>query len=64
VDSLDWNAHVGAEEVAGRVVALMLIKRHGVLLFHDIHSKAAVALRVIFNRVGGIVDWGECRRLM
>jgi hypothetical protein len=53
--SYDWSTHVEADEVAGRKIALMLIKRHGVLLFHDIHPKAAVALRVIFKRIGGSV---------
>jgi peptidoglycan-N-acetylglucosamine deacetylase len=63
LDSLDWNSHIGPNDVAGRVIALMLIKRHGVLLFHDIHPKAAAALQVIFRQLGGGVSWGECHRL-
>lgn len=64
IDSLDWNSHMAADDVIGRVIALMLIKRHGVLLFHDIHSKAATALPVIFQKLDSAVSWAECHQLM
>ncbi|WP_051378974.1 MULTISPECIES: polysaccharide deacetylase family protein [Derxia] len=61
IDSQDWNARVSANDVTGRIVTLMLIKRRGVLLFHDVHPKAQVALPVVFARVGTAVEWQECR---
>jgi peptidoglycan-N-acetylglucosamine deacetylase len=61
IDSQDWNAQVNAQDVAARVQTLMLIKRHGVLLFHDIHPKANVALPQLFATLGNAVQWGECQ---
>lgn len=63
LDSEDWNPQLNAPDVANRVLLLMLLKRHGVLLFHDIHPKALRALPVIFRATGGAVVWGECRDL-
>jgi peptidoglycan/xylan/chitin deacetylase (PgdA/CDA1 family) len=63
IDSLDWNSHMTAAEAADRVIALMLIKRHGVLLFHDIHSKARIALPAIFEETGSAVEWGDCHQI-
>ncbi|MBX9705213.1 MAG: polysaccharide deacetylase family protein, partial [Gammaproteobacteria bacterium] len=63
IDSQDWNANVDAEAVVNRVVALMLIKRHGVILFHDIHPKAKVALPIIFEQLGDAVLWNDCSLL-
>jgi hypothetical protein len=42
------------------MATLMLIKRHGVLLFHDVHPKAKVALPVIFGKLGAAVEWRDC----
>ena len=63
IDSLDWNSHITAEEAASRVIALMLVKRHGVLLFHDIHSKARIALPALFQETGSAVEWGDCHQI-
>jgi len=63
LDSQDWNAHVDANDIVNRMVTLMLIKRHGVLLFHDVHPKAKAALPVIFNELGTAVEWGDCHLL-
>ena len=60
LDSQDWNAQVSSFDVANRMLTLMLIKRHGVLLFHDIHPKAKSALPSIFDSLGSSVKWGEC----
>ena len=60
LDSQDWNAQVSANDVVNRMLTLMLIKRHGVLLFHDIHPKANVALPSMFDALGTSVKWGEC----
>lgn len=63
IDSQDWNARVDANAVDNRIVALMLIKRHGVILFHDIHPKAKLALPKIFVDIGDAVSWGDCHSL-
>ncbi|MES2674531.1 MAG: polysaccharide deacetylase family protein [Pseudomonadota bacterium] len=63
IDSQDWNKKVDANAVANRIVTLMLIKRHGVILFHDIHSKAITALPIVFNQFGNAVEWGDCQAL-
>src|SRR5574344_639130 len=44
LDSQDWNTHLSDEEVLNRIRTLMVIKRHGILLFHDVHPKAARVL--------------------
>ena len=62
IDSQDWSAKMAVEALPERLIALMLIKRHGVLLFHDIHGKAAVALPQVFARTGSAVQWSDCRR--
>ncbi len=63
IDSQDWNARVDASAVENRIVALMLIKRHGVILFHDIHPKAKLALPKVFADLGDAVKWGDCHSL-
>lgn len=60
LDSQDWNAHVSAPDIVDRMVTLMLVKRHGVMLFHDVHGKAFVALPTIFAKVGDAVGWRDC----
>jgi peptidoglycan/xylan/chitin deacetylase (PgdA/CDA1 family) len=61
LDSQDWNAHVTAADVTDRMIALMLVRRHGVMLFHDVHPKAKEALPAIFAKVGDAVQWRDCR---
>lgn len=63
LDSQDWNSQVDAADITSRIITLMLVKRHGVLLFHDVHSKAKGALPVIFDAVGNAVNWGDCHQL-
>jgi peptidoglycan/xylan/chitin deacetylase (PgdA/CDA1 family) len=60
LDSQDWNAQVTPADIVDRMTTLMLLKRHGVLLFHDVHPKAQVALPVIFEKLGKAVEWREC----
>jgi len=62
IDSQDWNNKVDADQVKQRVLALMLLWRHGVILFHDIHAKAQVAVPWIIqqSRTSGIT-WMDCR---
>ncbi len=63
LDSQDWNAQVSTQDVVNRMLTLMLIKRHGVLLFHDIHPKANTALPSMFEELGSSVQWGACGEL-
>jgi peptidoglycan/xylan/chitin deacetylase (PgdA/CDA1 family) len=63
LDSQDWNHSVDVDDIVNRMTALMLIKRHGVLLFHDIHPKAQAALPILFQELGKAVVWGDCHSL-
>lgn len=63
LDSQDWNSHVDISDISNRMIVLMLIKRHGVLLFHDVHPKAKAALPVMFKELGNAVEWGDCHQL-
>jgi peptidoglycan-N-acetylglucosamine deacetylase len=60
LDSQDWNNKVNSDDVLSRMLTLMLIKRHGVLLFHDIHPKANIALPILFKELGDAVEWRDC----
>jgi peptidoglycan-N-acetylglucosamine deacetylase len=62
IDSQDWNNRVGGLDAAQRVFTLMLLWRHGVILFHDIHPKALSAVPWILEHTRGTgVDWKDCR---
>jgi peptidoglycan/xylan/chitin deacetylase (PgdA/CDA1 family) len=62
IDSQDWNAHITAEQMSGRMVSLMLLWRRGILLFHDVHPKARKALPEILNATEKAgVRWIRCR---
>ncbi len=63
IDSQDWNAKVSANDISHRMVTLMLIKRRGMLLFHDVHPKAKEALPMIFESLADSVVWGDCKQL-
>lgn len=61
IDSQDWNRKVDAEQVKQRVLALMLLWRHGVILFHDIHAKAQVAVPWVLGQTRSTgVTWMDC----
>ena len=64
LDSQDWNAQIAAAEVGDRIQTLMLLWRRGILLFHDVHPKVAVALPAILGlgSAGG-VTWRDCHAL-
>lgn len=47
MDSQDWNKDITARQVADRQITLMLLWRKGILLFHDVHSKAQTAVPII-----------------
>jgi peptidoglycan/xylan/chitin deacetylase (PgdA/CDA1 family) len=40
IDSQDWNNKLSVQQVEDRTITLMLVQRKGIILFHDIHSKA------------------------
>jgi peptidoglycan-N-acetylglucosamine deacetylase len=63
VDSQDWSAKLSADDVEGRVASLMLLWRRGVILFHDVHDKARVALPRLWTRIqsAGVV-WLDCTK--
>jgi peptidoglycan/xylan/chitin deacetylase (PgdA/CDA1 family) len=63
LDSQDWNNQVNSNDILNRMLTLMLIKRHGVLLFHDVHPKAKAALPILFNELGSAVEWRDCHQL-
>lgn len=44
IDSQDWSNKISAQQVSSRVITLMLLWRKGIILFHDVHSKAVVAV--------------------
>lgn len=59
IDSQDWSRQLSAQQVADRVLTLMLLWRQGIVLFHDVHSKAPTAL----NQLRPIADSGGFRWL-
>lgn len=63
IDAYDWNRTMDADAVAGRVTTLILLRRHGVVLFHDIYGNALAGLPMILARLGHVIDWKDCHRL-
>ena len=63
IDSQDWNPKMTADDVTNRVETLMLIKRHGILLFHDIFPKAKTAVPILIQDLASAVNWGDCRQI-
>lgn len=62
IDSQDWNAKMSATDMQGRLLSLMLLWRHGTILFHDIHDKARVALPWLLRQTrGGGIEWMDCK---
>lgn len=49
IDSQDWSTKINAQEVADRQITLMLLWRKGILLFHDVHPKAQIAVPIIYD---------------
>ncbi|MCM0148686.1 polysaccharide deacetylase family protein [Photobacterium galatheae] len=61
IDSQDWNTKLSAKQVTDRVITLMLLRRKGMILFHDIHPKANLALPALdhlVNQAG--LKWRHC----
>lgn len=63
IDSQDWNSKVTAADAGQRVLILMLVWRRGVILFHDIHAKAQVAVPWLIGQTRGAgIKWVDCRQ--
>lgn len=63
IDSQDWSAKVDADQVKQRVLSLMLLWRHGIILFHDIHTKAQVAVPWLQEQMHGTgAAWIDCHQ--
>lgn len=62
IDSQDWSRSISARLAEQRVQTLMLLWRRGVILFHDVHAKAASSVPALVeaNRANG-VQWLDCR---
>lgn len=61
IDSQDWSSKVSADAAGQRVLTLMLLWRRGVILFHDIHSKALVAVPWLVRATQGSgLSWQDC----
>ncbi|OHC27508.1 MAG: polysaccharide deacetylase [Pseudomonadales bacterium RIFCSPLOWO2_12_59_9] len=61
IDSQDWSNKVSADAAGQRVLTLMLLWRRGVILFHDIHSKAPVAVPWLVQATQGSgLSWQDC----
>ena len=64
IDSQDWNVKIAASEVADRVKKLMLLKRRGIVLFHDIHDKGLTAIPDILEfSQKSMLAWEDCRQI-
>ena len=65
IDSQDWNRKISEQQVLDRVVTLMLLWRKGIILYHDIHTKALFsveALSQLQKKTG--YHWLDCRDMV
>lgn len=62
IDSQDWNPRFDSAAVRDRVTTLMLLRRKGIILFHDIHPKTNhfLASWLPAMRDAG-VKWSPCQ---
>lgn len=61
IDSQDWHSKIDASQVGDRVQKLMLLWRKGIILFHDVHPKALIAMMSLtsFADKAGL-HWVNC----
>jgi peptidoglycan/xylan/chitin deacetylase (PgdA/CDA1 family) len=57
IDSQDWRSDARTDRVAGRVLALMLALRAGIILLHDVHGIVAAVLPLLAETLGETVRW-------
>lgn len=64
IDSQDWSSSITSQQAGDRVLTLMLLWRKGIILFHDIHAKAQIAVPTILDSTKQAnIDWLNCREL-
>ncbi len=62
LDSEDWNSLMEIPRISDRLITLMLVWRRGIVLFHDTHPGARIALPQILDATDGSgVVWQDCR---
>ena len=62
IDSQDLNPSLSSQQLADRLMTLMLLWRKGIILLHDTQPKAANALPGLFRAVQtSPVRWVDCR---
>lgn len=65
IDSQDWNQKLTAKQVRDRTITLMLLHRKGIILFHDVHPKAASVIKDLDSfRRDHITTWIDCKDSM
>jgi peptidoglycan/xylan/chitin deacetylase (PgdA/CDA1 family) len=64
IDSQDWNQHISSKEITDRLTTLMLLWRHGILLFHDVHPKARESIPPLIDSMKNAgIRWLDCHDL-
>ncbi len=64
IDSQDWSRKLNPEMIRDRIITLMLLWRKGVILFHDVHPKAYIALPEIIEQTKSAgIKWIKCKDL-
>ncbi|CAM3215027.1 polysaccharide deacetylase family protein [Vibrio rarus] len=65
IDSQDWHKSMTSNLVSDRVISLMLLKRRGVILFHDTNDKSLPLIDTIGNYShSGLISIGQCKGLI
>lgn len=63
IDSQDWSSKITSEQVDSRVISLMLLWRKGIVLFHDVHTKASASLPSILSLADSAkLSFKDCRK--
>jgi peptidoglycan/xylan/chitin deacetylase (PgdA/CDA1 family) len=63
IDSQDGNSQLTAEQSAQRVLSLMLLWRHGVIVFHDTQAKSRTAVPWLLQQTAQSgIGWEDCRK--
>jgi len=64
IDSQDWNRKLSDQQALDRVITLMLLWRKGIILYHDIHTKALFALPELNQlKQYAKLEWTDCRKM-
>ncbi|RFA31389.1 hypothetical protein CAI21_01870 [Alkalilimnicola ehrlichii] len=63
IDSQDWNRRIGSESMLERIKKLMLVRRQGIILFHDTQAKALSVLPDLIEfAYAAELEWRDCDR--